>query len=287
MINEIKRKKIAYEKHVKKGGIISIVGFLLFIPLSIGIPVLGSLISIGLFMGGAIYASKYTSKIKMLSIEFKTKYLVEEMRKAFPDSNYNPNSGFYEHEVVNTGLLRNQDRFYSEDMISGSFEEVRFRCSDVKQQDVSRDSKGRTHTTTVFLGRFYEFDFPKTFKSNILIMQHIGYGLFSNYERVRMESVDFNSELKVYAENELDAFYLLTPHFMERLAYMDKKYNDKITFSFQQNKLSIAINNRKDTFDIKAFKEIDDSTIEEYIEEFNDIKSFIKVLNLDETLFKK
>ena len=64
-----------------------------------------------------------------------------------------------------------------------------------------------------------------------------------------MESVDFNSELKVYSENELDAFYLLTPHFMERLIYMDNKYNDKISFSFQDKKLYMAIDNRIDTFE--------------------------------------
>ncbi len=287
MFDKINQEKAKYEKEIKKGGIISAIGFVLFIPLSLAIPFIGTILAIIAFMGGAIYAGKYTSKVKELSIKFKREYVVEEMKKAFPDSLYNATDGFYENEVVNTGLLRNQDRYFSEDMISGSFEGVRFRCADVKQQDVSKDSKGRTHTRTVFLGRFYEFDFPKSFKSNILVTQTIGYGLFSNYKRVKMESVDFNSELKVYAESEIDAFYLLTPHFMERLIYMDNKYNDKISFSFQDRKLYIAINNRINTFDIKAFKEVDHSTIKEYVEEFNDIKSFVKVLKLDDELFKR
>ena len=68
-----------------------------------------------------------------------------------------------------------------------------------------------------------------------------------------MESIDFNSELKAYTDIDHDAFYILTPHFMEKLLFLDKKYNDKINFSFINNKLYISIDTRRDTFDIKLF----------------------------------
>jgi hypothetical protein len=73
---------------------------------------------------------------------------------------------------------------------------------------------------------------------------------------------------------------------MEKLLYMDDKYLDKISFSFIGNKLSIAIDSRKDYFDIKPFKQVNKSIVSEYREELNDIKEFIKVLQLDQTLFK-
>lgn len=285
MFDKINNQKKQYERQIALGFTSTIIAFVLFIPLTMAIGPAGFFIIAIPFMGGAVYAGKYTKKIKELSIKFKSEYVVEEMKKVFSDSTYNPNYGFTEHEVVTTGLLRQEDRFYSEDMISGVFEGVKFRCSDVKQEDVSTDSKGRTSTRTVFLGRFYEFDFPKSFKSNLLITQTVGYGLFGEFNRVKTESVDFNSELKVYAKDEHEAFFILTPDFMERLIYMDRKYKDKINFSFINNKLYISINNGKDTFDIKTFKEVDESIFREYQEEFKDIKNFIKVLKLDETLF--
>jgi hypothetical protein len=101
-----------------------------------------------------------------------------------------------------------------------------------------------------------------------------------------MESVDFNSELKVYAQNEHEAFYILTPDFMEKLMYFDQKYFDKISFSFKENKLYVAIDSRTDSFDIKAFKTIDGSIFEDYQSELLDIKDLIHTLNLNDTIFK-
>ena len=101
-----------------------------------------------------------------------------------------------------------------------------------------------------------------------------------------MESVKFNSELQAYSENAHDAFYLLTPHFMERILHLDAKYNDKISFSFTQNKLFIAINSGKDYFDFGAFKPVTSEIFEEYKHEFEDMVEFVKVLKLDETIFK-
>ncbi len=102
-----------------------------------------------------------------------------------------------------------------------------------------------------------------------------------------MESIHFNSELKVYAKNDHEAFYILTPHFMEQLLVLDKKYRDKISFSFIYNKLYIAIDNRVDNFDIKSFTLIDQSFLNSYTREFQDMKGFITKLKLNSHLFKQ
>ncbi|HKL47392.1 MAG TPA: DUF3137 domain-containing protein, partial [Candidatus Izemoplasmatales bacterium] len=77
-----------------------------------------------------------------------------------------------------------------------------------------------------------------------------------------------------------------SPDFMEKLLYFDNKYYDKISFSFKENKLFIAIDTRKDYFDVKAFKKVDDSIFKEYREELLDIKDLIHTLNLNQTIFK-
>jgi hypothetical protein len=285
MFQKLNEDKAKYERRMLIGFGVTIIALISYIPLAIGVGMIAFFIIALPFIGGAIYAGNNSKKIKVISNEFKKVYVTEELKKVFPASTYIYNRGFTEKEVIKSGLLYNRDRFASEDMISGKFDGVNFKCSDVLQKEVRRSRK---HTTvvTVFQGRFYEFDFPKKFKSNLILVQPYNYRPFSKLKKVKMESVKFNSEMKVYAESEHEAFYILTPQFMERLIFMDNKYLDKISFSFLDNKLSIAIDSRKDYFDIKAFKTVNKSIISEYNVELNDIKAFIKVLQLDQTLFR-
>jgi len=285
MFQKLNKEKSKYERRIIIGYGITGIAFISYIPLAISIGMIAFFIIALPFLGGAIYASINQKKIKDISNRFKKVYVTEEMKKVFPASTYIYNHGFSEEEVMKSGLLYNRDRYKSEDMISGNFEGVNFRSSDVEQKEVRRSGK---HTTvvTVFQGRFYEFDFPKQFKANLLLLQPFNFRPFSGLKKIKMESIKFNSELKVYAGSEHEAFYILTPNFMEKLLFLDNKYLDKISFSFLDNKLSMAIDSRKDYFDIKPFRTVNKTIVSEYREELNDIKEFIKVLQLNQTLFK-
>lgn len=285
MFDEINKQKQKYETGIVIGTVISIISFILFIPLMMGSGPGGFIIIIIPFIGGTLYARVQTKNIKEMSNIFKQKYVEKELEKIFPNSKYLYNSGFTEQEVVNSKLLHNQDRYSSEDMIIGHFDGVGFRCSDVHQKDVRRSGKTTT-VVTVFQGRFYEFDFFKNFKYNMLLLQPYNYRPFENFKKIKLESIHFNSEFKVYARDEHEAFYILTPHFMERLLVLDRKYQDKISFSFKDNKLFIAVDNRIDNFDIKAFQPLDKNFLNSYIEEFQDMKEFITLLTLNSKLFK-
>jgi len=194
--------------------------------------------------------------------------------------------GFTEQEVIDSGLLRNQDRFHSEDMIDGVWDDVHFLCSDVKQEDVHTDSKGHTHTTTIFLGRFYKIDLPTTIKNQLIIRQKSLINVFGKKNLIETESIKFNNELNVYSEDKQEAFYILTPVFMEKLIELDNMFKDKISFSFTGNKLYIAINNGKDTFEISAMKDIDESIFLDYEKEFESIKQLITTIQMNKNIFK-
>ena len=285
MFDKVNKEKAQYERGIKLGLFMTLGAFVSFIPLSLAIGPLAFFIIVFPFFGGAIYANKNSQKIKEISVEFKKKYVEEELLKAIPESKYKPYDGFKENEVVYSNLLFESDRYYSEDLISGEIDGVSFRSSDVKQEEVRGSGKDRK-VVTVFQGRFYEFDFHKPFKYELLVLQPMSFRPFSGFEKVKTESIDFNNELKIYSNNPLEAIYILTPDFMEKLRYFDNKYHDKIGYSFKNNKLFIAIDDRKDYFDIKAFKNVDDNLIASYKDEFDDMKAFVKVLNLNSTLFK-
>lgn len=285
MFEKINEEKSKYETGVIIGYVLIGIGVIIFITLGSNLGLGAFFIAAIPFLGGGLYSQYNLRKIKNLSNNFKKKYVTEELKKVFPESSYAYDEGFSEDEVIESGLLKNQDRYKSEDMIKGQYEGVSFSCCDVEQKEVRRSGK-HTRVVTIFQGRFYAFDFPKRFKHDLLLLQPYNFRPFSHLKKVKTESIEFNSELKIYAENEHEAFYILTPDFMEKLIYFDQKYMDKISFSFKEKRLYIAIDTRKDYFDIKAFKTLDKSIFNEYQDELSDIKDLIKILKLDDTLFK-
>lgn len=267
------------------GYIIIGISFLLFIPISISTNGAGAPFIMLFFIGGGIFSGITNKKFKNLSNEFKSKFLPDEIKKIYPDCKFDVHSGFNKEIVYGSNVLQKQDRYHSEDMMIGNYQDVRFKSADVVLKDVRSNGKSTT-VVTVFKGRVYEFDFNKKFKSNLLVLQPGQYRLFGKWNRVKTESIEFNYDLKIYAEDDHEAFYILTPHFMEKLLFLDRKYADKISFSFINNKLFIAINTGIDTFDMKMFNPLDISIVEEYKKQLNDIKDFIHELNLNKDLFK-
>ncbi|MGE4321106.1 MAG: DUF3137 domain-containing protein [Acholeplasmataceae bacterium] len=280
MFEYINQQKRIYKRKMKIGFFISILSFVLFFPMVLSLGIAGFFIISFPFLGGFIYAGMNGGKINQLSQTVKSEYVLPELKKMIPNATYRMHDGFTELEVVNSGLLRHQDRFHSEDMIEGTLDGIDFKCSDVKQEDVSTDSKGHTHTTTVFEGRFYQFDFPKTFEKMIVITQHHPLSFINKHKLVETESIKFNSELSVYSEDKQAAFYLLTPAFMEKLMRLDETFKDRVSLSFIENKLYIAINNGKNAFEIPLNKDVDDSLFIDYQEEISHIKMIIETLSL-------
>lgn len=65
------------------------------------------------------------------------------------------------------------------------------------------------------------FDFNKNFKSNVQVISNdfIKRSLphIKNNKKVKLEDIEFYKMFKIYSEIEHDAFYILTPHFMEKI----------------------------------------------------------------------
>ncbi len=244
-----------------------------------------NLFLVGVIPGGLLFLYA-KSQVKKISIEFKNTYVKKEIEKRIENSHFDPNSGISSSEVGDSNLVILHQRYNTEDLLSGSIHDVKFKCADIHIQQRRRSNK-RTYYVTTFKGRFYEFDFPKQFNSNVFLLQPGQYRPFSGFEKVKLESIDFNSEFKIYTNNEHDTFYLLTPQLMERLLVLDKKYRDKIGFSFLYSKLYIAIDSRQDAFDVMHFGDITNEHIENAVQEIENIIEFVEFLRLDNTLFKK
>lgn len=238
-----------------------------------------------------LLASKHKS---VFSLEFKNAYVSKSLEQIFDDLVYEPESGINESVIQETGMFDTGDRFTSNDYIKANYKGVLIEQSDVhvEEEETTTDSDGHveTHWVTLFKGRYIIFDFNKTFKANVQVYQK----WFPNqmrtgakYQKVELEDTSFNKEFKVYAVSEHDAFYILTPQMMQRLQNLASNIKGKMMLGFVGDKLHVAINNNKDSFEHGVFKRINEEEILK--SNSGDIKlvtDFVDELGLDNNLFK-
>jgi hypothetical protein len=284
-INEAKKKA---EKKVRIGGILLVIAGLAYLATmnsSEGAQIFGFLAFLPAVIVSGIGASEFM-KVKR---RFKQEFLVDIIKTALPETTYIPEQGLSEHEVYQTEFLKRADRYHSEDLMYGKIEDVAFRASDVKLEErhVQHTKNGtRVYYVAYFLGRVFHFTFNKPFEGYLQVLES-GSPLSSRgYKKVEMESIDFNKKFRTFSTNDLSAFYVLTPDIMERIMDLEKSHPGRIGFSFTGENLYIAINNNKDTFELKMFKPVDDQMIDEFKKDLLAVKEIVLLLKLNNKIFK-
>lgn len=227
--------------------------------------------------------------------EYKNIFVLNALNKYFDDVTYNLEKGFDEQEIKKYGMLNTSDRFTSNDYICGTYKTIKFEQSDIHIEEKYEEKHEDGHTTTtwvtIFRGRYMIFDFNKNFKSNI---QVISSGFYAHtlpwnkkFSKVKLEDIDFNKKFSVYSEIEHDAFYILTPHFMEKIKKIYNESKADIMLCFIDNRLHVVVNNYEDSFEYNVLKPINEDEINNsIIKDIKLITDFVNDLNLDNDLFK-
>lgn len=250
----------------------------------------GIILLIAGIIAGAITAGIGYSAFAKLSKRFKVEVLTGLIATFVDNGVFDPNRGLSESEVYASEFVKRADRFHSEDFLSGSMQDVKFVSSDVKLEERHvRQTKNGTEVyyETYFLGRLFRFEFNKSFEGYLQVLEGGRPVRNRKYTKVKLESIQFNKKFKTYATSEHSAFYVLTPHFMEALMEFEQKNKGKIYFSFIDSTLNIGINNFVDTFELKMFKKLDESTFESFKRDLLVIKDVITELKLNNNIFKK
>ncbi len=102
---------------------------------------------------------------------------------------------------------------------------------------------------------------------------------------VKLEDVSFEKRFNVYTKDQIEARYLLTPTFMERLKSLQTAFGTKkIKCSFFDDKIMFAIPVKKDLFELGSlFRTLSSNKpVEAFYEEINSIHQMIEHLKLNE-----
>ena len=113
-----------------------------------------------------------------------------------------------------------------------------------------------------FRGQFISISFPKNFLGQTVVLPDKG--LFNlkkirGLKRVRLVDPVFEKMFEVYGTDQVEARYLLTPDFMQRLVDLEHAFKGKsIRFGFVENQLLIAIETSVKLGVGSMFKKLDD-----------------------------
>ena len=235
--------------------------------------------------------------------QFRELYKTEFVRGVLEEildcvEEYNGTDGLATEELRNYRLIRIMGIPHTEDYLRARYGEITFEQSNVK---IVRYVNKREVTS--FSGYVLKLPYPKQISSVHIFsnsftvgdsgknFQVMFYGAgnvapVANYApgQIDTEDIDFNDKFDVWAEQEQDAFYLLTPHFMELLKRLLYRY-PSIGFHFRGNEVYIAIETTRDTFDCDMNEPVDYILEKEMIKgDINQIKGIIDVLKLQKNV---
>ena len=279
--NELKEKLSGLEgirKTIKRNQIFAvllfILTFILFVPVTAAFEnnsfqALPFLILAPLAILGIVLLVIAYKKKKKYRVRFKNEVVSEIIKAIDPSWKYDANQCISNHEYNQSDIFRQSlDRYSGDDFISGTMDKTDFRCSELHTQykTVSTDKDGNKTETwhTVFKGLFFHADFNKEIKGKTYIepdtaerlLGKFGQGLQKSQKGklVKLENPEFEKIFAVYATDQIEARYILTPTIMEALVSIYKKYKRKMYLSFIGSRVYVAMSFKQDLFEPKIFK---------------------------------
>lgn len=169
-------------------------------------------------------------------------------------------SRLFEHSI---------DRYRGEDGVKGRLGSTEICFSEVHAEYVTRGSKGQRHWHTLFKGLFFTADFNKEFHGTTVVVPDVAERVLGGWlgkliqgmnftrtgELVKLENPDFERYFAVYADDQVEARYILTPSLMERLVEFRElpDTGDRVFVSFAHSRVHVAVPLEKDMFEPRYF----------------------------------
>ena len=272
-------RKTYYEKF-KKDLLISAVITLIFgVVFSILIPFFGVVVAIIVFGMSYIFTSYFTNQYRVAYRKAYKGYFIEQnLKKIFKNVIYDHEKGFSSAVVRESRMVQLADKFASNDLTLAKYKNIAFAQADVAIIRVHTDSDGHTHEYAIFKGRYMIFEFPKKFDYRLEIIgkKFKAYsipGKIDNRKMVKLEteSVEFNRNFKIFGQDGFESFYLLDPAVIAKIEDIAVHYDHKLLLGFYDNRLVVALDDGKDSFEPPKFTQpIDEKT--EMQKVYTDIK---------------
>lgn len=244
------------------------------------------------FMGGLLAFSGLTAwcyaPVKNFKKSIKSKIFPLVFAFFEGGFTYTDSSPIGVEDLAPSRLIPSYDTERRGDYVHGQHKGVELEFLETKLTKTTGTGKNK-RTETVFKGIFVRLQAHKKFKGRTLVKKDYGFMNWANgsgsLQRVRLEDPVFEKQFEVFADDQVEARYLLTTSFMDRLLKLTELFKTNgLECSFYDNRLLIKIPTAKNYFETGSiFKPVtfrDD--INTILEEMHSFFSIIETLKLDE-----
>jgi len=203
---------------------------------------------VGLFVGVGVAGVKYLipgfAAFSNYRVRFKHEVAAEVFRIVCPTAAYAPLEGIAESVFDEPGLFQTRGSFKSDDRVRGRIGQTPFEAADVSRSYTTGGKNSRT--VVVFRGLFFHIDFNKTLRGVTLVdpvgADSTSIGDRSGLTRVTLENPAFDKTFAVYASDEVEARYILTPAMMERILSLQSRTDKHVHLGFKGNRAFLGVN---------------------------------------------
>jgi len=215
-------------------------------------------------------ASRVTSELGDYKAFYKDVFARAAIRGTDSNFNYDPFAGISRKEFHKIGIY-SPDEFHAEDQISGIYKGVKFSLSEAidipNGATLELSDSAALNLLSAIVFAWEAMKDMQAFSGSVLVCEF--YKKFSGQtiaasrtlntrflgEKEQMDDLFFSKEFRVFADDKVEARYLLTPAFMARLRDLKEKFAGKMGLSaaFMDNKLYLFLNGAKNKFETTLF----------------------------------
>ena len=247
-------------------------------------------------------ASRVTSELGDYKAFYKDVFVRAAIREVDPNFNYDPFAGISRKEFRKIGIY-SPDEFRAEDQIGGIYNGVKFNLSEATRitngatLEIGDSAALNLLSAIVFAweamkdmqalsGSVLVCEFYKKFSGQTIVASRTLNTRFLG-EKEQMDDVFFSKEFRVFADDKVEARYLLTPAFMERLRELKIKFAGEmgVSAAFMDDKFYLFLNRAKNRFETTLFSippSLEDAA--GIKKEISELLSIIDELNLNPDL---
>lgn len=185
-------------------------------------------------------------------------------------------------------IIPNYDRATHDDNFLGTYKDVDILIDEVNYEQKIRTKSGTSYVS-VFRGLVISLKFNKNFSSHTVVKNNslFHFSPSRNLKHTELEDVRFEKLFDVYTDDEIEARYILTPTFMDRLNNLKSSFkSSNITCSFFKNSLYIAISTNRDMFFMGSLVKsiLNEKIYYKIFDEFYSVLNIIDVLKLNQKI---
>lgn len=259
-----------------------------------GFAFLTGILTFGLIFGGVLIAGfkflipGYTA-YSNYKIRFKNEVVSEVFKIVSPSATYSPAEGVAKADFDEPGLFNPRGGCVSDDRVHGTIGLTPFEAAEVRSA-YSTGGKNKS-TVVVFHGLFFHLDFNKTLRGVTIVQPEDAsssqLGSRASLTKVALENPAFEQAFAVFASDEVEARYILTPAMMEQILALRQRAGKPVFLAFKNNRAYIGVHYGRALFEPGIATTTSLESIQEMAAHFALAEGVIHELDLNTRIWTK